>query len=73
MSATLRMTSLGEHHSLRRPLSSTPITLGAFSSHGRPAITSTTSAPPTPMAHVPSPPALGVCESEPIIRPPGKA
>ena len=55
------------------PVSLTPMTLGAFSSHGRLAMTSTASAPPTPMAHMPSPPALGVWESVPIMRPPGKA
>ena len=38
-----------------------------------PAITSTASAPPTPIAIMPSPPAFGVCESVPIIMPPGKA
>ena len=48
-------------------------TLGALSSQGRPAMTSTASAPPTPTAHMPRPPALGVCESVPIIMPPGKA
>ena len=38
-----------------------------------PTITSTASAPPTPQATMPSPPALGVWLSVPIIRPPGKA
>ncbi len=36
-------------------------------------ITSTASAPPTPIAIIPNPPAFGVCESVPIIIPPGKA
>ena len=36
-------------------------------------ITSTASAPPTPTAIMPSPPAFGVWESVPIIRAPGKA
>mmetsp|Transcript_95802 Transcript_95802/g.266172 ORF Transcript_95802/g.266172 Transcript_95802/m.266172 type:complete len:202 (+) Transcript_95802:1281-1886(+) len=73
MSATLSITSFGAVQFESVPVSFTPITLGALSSHGRPAITSTASAPPTPIAHMPRPPALGVCESVPIIRPPGKA
>mmetsp|Transcript_14423 Transcript_14423/g.61881 ORF Transcript_14423/g.61881 Transcript_14423/m.61881 type:complete len:213 (+) Transcript_14423:1281-1919(+) len=73
ISATFRMMSLGEVQCDRRPLRFTPITLGALSSHGRDAMTSTASAPPTPTAHIPSPPALGVCESVPIISPPGNA
>lgn len=71
MSATLRITSFGLVQSERRPVSRTPITLGAKISQGSPAITSTASAPPTPIAHMPRPPALGVCESVPIIKPPG--
>jgi hypothetical protein len=55
------------------PVSSTPMYLGALSSQGMPAMTSTASAPPTPMAQRPSPPPLGVCESVPMMRPPGKA
>mmetsp|Transcript_9808 Transcript_9808/g.26683 ORF Transcript_9808/g.26683 Transcript_9808/m.26683 type:complete len:321 (-) Transcript_9808:629-1591(-) len=73
MPATLQMTSFGDDHPLSFPVSLTPITFGALSSHGSPAITSTASAPPTPTAHIPMPPALGVCESVPIIMPPGKA
>ena len=46
---------------------------GNLSSHGMPAMTSTASAPPTPIAIIPSPPAFGVWESVPIIMPPGKA
>ena len=41
--------------------------------HGNPVMTSTASAPPTPTAIMPSPPALGVWLSVPIIIPPGKA
>jgi hypothetical protein len=37
------------------------------------AVESARAAPPTPMAAMPKPPALGVCESVPIIKPPGKA
>lgn len=55
------------------PVRLTPITLGHLSSQGMPAMTSTASAPPTPQATIPRPPALGVCESVPIINPPGKA
>lgn len=73
MPATLQMTSLGLVQAEGLPTSRTPITLGAFSSQGRPAMTSTASAPPTPMAAAPRPPALGVWESVPIMRQPGKA
>ena len=55
------------------PVSFTPMSLGNLSSQAMPAITSTASAPPTPMATMPSPPALTLCESVPIIIPPGKA
>jgi hypothetical protein len=55
------------------PVSFTPMTLGHLSSQGMPAMTSTASAPPTPQATIPRPPALGVWESVPIIIPPGKA
>lgn len=73
MPATLRMTSLGAAQPLSEPVRRTPITLGAFSSQGKPAMTSTASAPPTPTAHMPSPPALGVWLSVPIIISPGSA
>src|ERR1700761_2575789 len=43
---------------------SVPMIRGAFSSHGVPVIASTASAPPTPIASIPRPPALGVCESD---------
>ena len=71
--ASFRMISFGEAHPLSLPVSLTPISLGNFNSHGKPAITSTASAPPTPIAIIPRPPALGVCESVPIIIPPGNA
>ena len=73
MPATLRITSLGAVHPFNFPVSFTPINFGNFSSHGMSAITSTASAPPTPIASIPSPPALTVCESVPIIIPPGNA
>ena len=55
------------------PVSLTPMTFGQRTLNGNPVITSTASAPPTPMATMPRPPALGVWESVPIIIPPGKA
>lgn len=73
MPASLRITSFGEVQPFSLPLSFTPMSFGAFSSQGRPTITSTASAPPTPMATMPRPPALGVWESVPIIMPPGNA
>ena len=73
ISATLRMTSLGELQPDRRPVSFTPISFGTLRFHGMPTMTSTASAPPTPMATMPRPPALGVWLSVPIIIPPGKA
>lgn len=41
-----------------------PTICGAFNSQGVPVIASTASAPPTPIAIRPNPPAFGVCESE---------
>ena len=73
ISATFRITSLGAVQPLSLPVNLTPISFGNFSSHGISAITSTASAPPTPIATIPNPPAFGVCESVPIIIPPGKA
>merc|ERR1719399_1060255 len=66
MSATLRMMSLGDVQPFSFPVRFTPMILGAFTSQGRPDITSTASAPPTPTAIIPSPPALGVWLSVPI-------
>src|SRR5258708_29559013 len=71
MPATFNITSLGAVQPLSLPVSFTPISLGNFSSHGRPAITSQASAPPTPMAIIPSPPAFTDWECVPIIMPPG--
>ena len=73
MPASFRITSFGLVQPFILPVSFTPISFGICSSHGMPAITSTASAPPTPMATMPMPPAFGVCESVPIIMPPGKA
>ena len=73
MSATFRITSLGDVQPERAPVRRTPITRGQRRPRVPPVITSTASAPPTPMARVDSPPALGVWLSVPIIIPPGKA
>eukprot|EP01139_Manchomonas_bermudensis_P016487 Amastigsp_a512855_9.p4 type:complete len:135 gc:universal Amastigsp_a512855_9:955-551(-) len=73
MPASLRMTSLGATHGFSLPFRCTPITLGHLSSHGIPAMTSTASAPPTPMAIMPRPPPFTVCESVPMSSPPGNA
>ena len=67
------MTSLGELQPESLPVRCTPISLGSSTSHASPAMASPQSAPPTPMATMPRPPALGVWESAPIMRPPGKA
>ncbi len=60
MPATLRITSLGAVQPERLPVNLTPINLGNLSSQAIPAITSTASAPPTPMAIIPKPPAFTV-------------
>ena len=73
MSATLRITSLGAAQPSSSPVRCTPMSLGHLKFHGKPVMTSTASAPPTPMATMPRPPALGVWLSVPIIIPPGKA
>ncbi len=67
------MTSLAAVHPASLPTRWTPMSFGWSTSQGRPAITSPQSTPPTPMASMPSPPAFGVWESAPIMRPPGKA
>ena len=58
--ANFKMTSLGEAQPFSSPVNLTPIILGIFNSHGIPVMTSTASAPPTPIAIIPNPPALGV-------------
>ena len=73
ISATFKITSFGAVHPDNLPVNLTPINFGNFNSQAMPAITSTASAPPTPMATIPNPPAFTVCESVPIIIPPGKA
>ena len=73
MRATSRITSFGLDHPDSEPVRRTPMTFGQRTLNGNPVITSTASAPPTPIATIARPPALGVCESVPIIIPPGKA
>ena len=58
--ATFKITSLALVQPLILPVSFTPINFGILSSQGKPAITSTASAPPTPIATMPKPPALTV-------------
>ena len=58
--ATFNITSLADTQLLNFPESLIPINLGNFNSHGIPAITSTASAPPTPIATIPNPPAFTV-------------
>ena len=58
--ATLRMTSFAEVQPLIFPVNFTPISFGNFNSQAIPAITSTASAPPTPIATIPNPPAFTV-------------
>src|SRR4249920_1924355 len=65
--ATSRMTSFGDDQPDREPVRRTPITLGQRTLKAKPVITSTASAPPTPIATMPRPPALGVWLSVPII------
>ncbi len=60
ISATLSITSFGEDQPESLPVNFTPINFGFFNSHGIPAITSTASAPPTPIATIPNPPAFTV-------------
>ena len=58
--ANFRITSLGATQPFSAPFRYTPIKRGIFNSHSIPVITSTASAPPTPIATIPKPPALGV-------------
>ena len=73
MPATFNIISFDEAQPDSSPIRLIPINLGSFSSQGIPDITSTASAPPTPIAIIPSPPAFTVWLSVPIIIPPGKA
>jgi len=71
--ANFKITSLGLAKPVNSPRNLTPIMRGYFNSQGKLTIASTASAPPTPTASIPSPPALTVWLSVPIIIPPGKA
>src|SRR3989338_10585141 len=64
MPQSFKMTSFGEAQPPSVPVRRTPISLGHFTSHGRPAMTSEASAPPTPIASIPRPLALGGGGSE---------
>jgi hypothetical protein len=73
ISATFRMTSFGADQPLSSPVRCTPISFGQRTLNGKPVMTSTASAPPTPTAIMPRPPAFGVWLSVPTIIAPGKA
>src|SRR6476620_1479543 len=73
MPATFRITSFDAAQPESEPRRRTPMSCGTRVLNGHPAMTSTASAPPTPIATMPSPPALGVWLSVPIIIPPGNA
>ena len=60
ISATFNITSFGAVHPEIVPVNLTPINFGNLSSQAIPAITSTASAPPTPIATIPNPPAFTV-------------
>ncbi len=58
--ASFKITSFGDAHEDKVPVSFTPIILGIFNSQGIPAITSDASDPPTPIATSPKPPPFTV-------------
>ena len=60
ISATFRITSFGAVQPFNFPVNLTPISFGNFNSQDIPDITSTASAPPTPIANIPKPPAFTV-------------
>ena len=60
MPANFKITSFAEAQPSSFPESLTPMSFGSFNSQGIPAITSTASAPPTPIATMPKPPAFTV-------------
>ena len=64
---------MGDDQPDSSPVRCTPMSFGHRTLNGKPVITSTASAPPTPIATMPSPPAFGVWLSVPIIIPPGNA
>ena len=71
LARTARITSLAEAPGRSAPSSQTRTTRGALIQYGPPAIATATSSPPAPIASIPMPPPVGVCESEPISVLPG--
>src|SRR5579871_4392458 len=69
--ASANIMSFGEVHPLNLPSSLTPNIFGAFNSHGASTRASTASAPPTPIAIAPRPPAFGAWLSVTNIMSPG--
>ena len=60
ISATFKIISFGAAQPLSDPFKLTPIKFGNLVLNGQPDITSTASAPPTPIATIDKPPAFGV-------------
>ncbi len=68
-----RMMSLAEAKPVSAPVSTTRTTLGQGMTYASPAMARATERPPAPMAKLPTPPAVGVWESEPMSVAPGLA
>ena len=62
---SFRMTSLAATQSFNLPVNFTPATFGQVMKKGPPAMATATSIPPAPMAIIPMPLLVGVCESLP--------
>ena len=71
MESTFKMMSLALTPFERAPVRRTSTTRGMFSMNGSPAIAHATSRPPAPIASMPMPPPVGVCESLPRSVAPG--
>ena len=69
--STFKMTSFALTPFRRAPVRCTSATRGMFSMNGSPAIAHATSRPPAPIAIMPMPPPVGVCESLPRSVAPG--
>lgn len=65
MLSSFRITSFAATHGFNFPVSFMPTTLGQVKKKGPPAIAAATSIPPAPIASIPIPPPVGVCESLP--------
>ena len=65
ISSIFRMMSFAETQFRSFPVSSTPMILGNARRNGCPAMARATSSPPAPIAIMPIPPPVGVCESDP--------